>query len=442
MGIPYKNRLPVLHESANLRYFTFFYLYIMQGIPAGFALTTIANYLIGRRVASEEVGTFIAVVGLPWIAQFIWGPFIDRYQYSAMGLRKHWVVFSQWAAILVSASLIVIHDPKEQLPALSAIFFIHSIFASVQVASVDAIAITITPESERGRLNGYMRGGFLIGTAFGAAGLSLILHAFGFRYAATTETVALATFSAVFFFTKLDRKDTLLPGFHTGNKPSIGNQRENPSFRRVFKKVYFGVTRKKSIRYFSVVAITYFCSSVFIRSYTYHLIHVLNWPDRTVSLIQGGWGSILTFVGIIAAGIQSDRIGAKTMQVRVMWVVCLFLLALNGCSLVWNERLISGGGLLLWNLADPALSVAIFPILMGLCLKKVEGSQFTTYLALINLCDVLGSYVTGWSLTVFTGPALGMMCGFVLLMLLLFLQQNRNRVIPGARPQPAAGPPG
>ena len=53
---------PVLQESAYLRYATFFYLYIMQGIPAGFALTAIANYLIGKNISSEKVGTFIAFV--------------------------------------------------------------------------------------------------------------------------------------------------------------------------------------------------------------------------------------------------------------------------------------------------------------------------------------------------------------------------------------------
>lgn len=413
----------------------------MQGIPAGFALTTIANYLVGRQVAPERVGTFIAVVGLPWIAQFVWGPLIDRYQYSTMGLRKQWIVFSQWAAILVSASLIFIHDPKEQLYTLSWIFFTHSIFASVQVASVDAMAITISPQAERGRLNAYMRGGFLIGTAFGAAALSFVLHAFGFSYAALTETIALASFSVLFFFTRLERTDTLLPRARSGNSKLKAGGYKNPSFRLVFRKVYFGITRKKSLLYFIIVAIVYFCSSVFIRSYTFHLIHVLNWSDRTVSLVQGGWGSVLTFFGIILAGIQSDRMGAKTMQIKVMWIVCLFLLVLNGCSWAWNHRLVSGAGLLLWNLADPALSVTIFPILMALCLKKVEGSQFTTYLALINLCDVLGSYVTGWSLTMIGAPLLGLICGGVLFILLFFLWQNHNEVIPGPRPQLSGVPP-
>ncbi len=123
----------------------------------------------------------------------------------------------------------------------------------------------------------------------------------------------------------------------------------------------------------------------------------MKWPDKTVSVLQGGWGSMITFVAIIIAGIKSDSMGPKKMQVKVMWAVCIYLLILNATFKFWHFNAYSGFALILWNLADPLLSVCIFPILMGLCLKKVEGSQFTTYLALINLCDVFGSYVTGWS---------------------------------------------
>ncbi len=86
-------RPPVLNESPVLRYVTFFYLYIMQGIPAGFALTAISNYLLGKHIEPQRVGSFIAFVGLPWTLQFIWGPLIDRYQYSFIGHRKHWVQY-------------------------------------------------------------------------------------------------------------------------------------------------------------------------------------------------------------------------------------------------------------------------------------------------------------------------------------------------------------
>src|SRR6476660_8666628 len=98
-------RLKALNESFFLRFFTFFYLYTMQGIPAGFALTAISNYLLGKNVQPHVIGTFIGLVGLPWTIQFFWGPVIDRFQHSIMGARKQWLMLSQIIAVSASACL-------------------------------------------------------------------------------------------------------------------------------------------------------------------------------------------------------------------------------------------------------------------------------------------------------------------------------------------------
>jgi len=106
----------VLRESAGLRYFTFFYLYVMQGIPAGFGLTAVVNYLIGKGLSAETVASFGAVVGLPWTIQFVCGPLIDKYQYSVIEHRKQWVVLTQLVAFLASLSLLLVRRPEAQLP--------------------------------------------------------------------------------------------------------------------------------------------------------------------------------------------------------------------------------------------------------------------------------------------------------------------------------------
>ncbi|MGI4971336.1 MAG: MFS transporter, partial [Janthinobacterium lividum] len=161
----------VLRDSARLRYFTFFYLYVMQGIPAGFGLTAVYNYLVGNGLSARSVGSFAAIVGLPWTFQFVWGPLIDKYQYSIIGHRKQWVVLTQLVAALASLSLLLVHSPVAQLSLMSGVFFVHSVFASIQDASVDAIAISVVPVAERGRVNAFMRGGFLLGWAVGGAAL-------------------------------------------------------------------------------------------------------------------------------------------------------------------------------------------------------------------------------------------------------------------------------
>lgn len=416
-------RLPALNESAGLRYFTFFYLYIMQGIPSGFALTAMANYLTGKNMSPQAVGTFIAIVGIPWIIQFIWGPVIDRYQYSVIGHRKHWVVLTQLVAMLVSLSLLLVHDPVSQLTLMSALFFIHSNFASIQDASVDAIAISVVPSEERGRVNAFMRGGYLTGVAMGAAGLSYVLHAYGFDAAVICQSTLLLIFTVLTFFIKLDKNDPLLPTFGHHKKPEIA-EGENPSLKELFRQLYKGMTLPVSLRNFGIIAAVYFCFSVFIRSYTWHVIHVLKWNDQSVSLLQGSWGSLMTFAVIIGGGVISDKMGHQRLQKIVMWTVGIFLLLLNSMYFLWSHHIITGTGLVLWNFADPLFSVASFPILMALCLDKVEGSQFTAYMALINFCDVIGSYVTGWTLNITEAPVLGFTCGVIIVVLVIILQKK------------------
>ena len=101
-----------------------------------------------------------------------------------------------------------------------------------------------------------------------------------------------------------------------------------------------------------------------------------------------------------------------------MWGVAIFLLLLNALSAWWGTHALTSAGLVLWNFADPLFSVASFPVLMSMCDQEVEGSQFTAYMAIINFCDVAGSYVTGWALTLFPAPIIGFTCGVMMLLLI------------------------
>jgi PAT family beta-lactamase induction signal transducer AmpG len=423
------NKLPVLNQSSKLRYFTFFYLYIMQGIPSGFALTAVANYLAAKGISSHSIGTFVAIVGIPWIIQFVWGPIIDRYQFSVIGHRKHWVVLTQTMAFVASLSLLLVHDPVSQLSLMSVVFFIHSNFASVQDASVDAIAISIVPDAERGRVNAFMRGGYLMGIAIGSAGLSTVLHYYGFFYAALVQSALLLGMTVLTFVIRLDHADGYIPSFKFRSSVKANDsQVDNPNLKWLFKQLYTGITAKHSLQKFGIIALVYTCNSIFIRSFSFHLVHNLHWRDNSVSVLQGGWGTLATLVVTIGGGVIADRIGPDKLQTRVMLAICLFLIVFNGLGAFWYQKPVTVTGLLLWNFADPMFSVAAMPVLMALCLKKVEGSQFTAYMAMVNFCDVMGSYISGWAMTYFTAPVIGTVCGCLIFTTLLvkFIKQQKR----------------
>ena len=82
-------------------------------------------------------------------------------------------------------------------------------------------------------------------------------------------------------------------------------------------------------------------------------------------------------------------------------------------------------GLVLISLADPLISLAAMPLLMAYCRPKIEGSQFTTYMALVNLCTVAASYLNGWLLQLTTAPIIGFGCGLVLVGLVAAIYRYR-----------------
>jgi PAT family beta-lactamase induction signal transducer AmpG len=428
----------VLRDSARLRYATFFYLYVMQGIPSGFALTAVYNYLIGSGLSAKSVGSFAAIVGLPWTFQFVWGPLIDKYQYSIIGHRKQWVVLTQLVAALASLSLPLVHQPMAQLGLLSAVFFIHSVFASIQDASVDAIAISVVPVAERGRVNAFMRAGSLFGWSVGGAALAYVLHHSGFGRAALVQSLVLLALTVLTFFIKLERTDQLLPRFGQARAQATPASpvAENPPLGWLFRELWRSIVEKHSLWAFAIIILAYLAASLFGNAYVFYLIHTLRWPDAEVSILQGTWGSMLSFGVLLAGGVLVDRLGAGRLQRWALASLASFLLVFSCLSSMWVSKVVSFGGLAVINLADPLLSVAAMPLLMAYCRPKIEGSQFTTYMALVNLCTVTASYLNGWLLEITTAPVIGFGCG--LLLLALVLAARRRPLVPAPAPEQLA----
>jgi PAT family beta-lactamase induction signal transducer AmpG len=420
-----------LSNSRPLRYVAFFYLYVMQGLPSGFALTAVANYLIAEGASAAAVGSFVAVVGLPWAVQFVWGPVIDRFQQSALGRRKPWVVLSQLVAFLASLGILTIDDPVRQLGALSLAFFVHSIFASIQDASVDAMAIGITPENERGRVNAFMRGGMLTGVGLGAALFAYLIRAYGFFHAALAQSLLLLVFTAFTFFLRERPGDALLPTRRMLRGTPVQPDGAPPAdLRWLFGELFRGLATRQSLRLFGASALVYLCISLFSRALPVHLIQELHWSDTSVSILRGTYGTVVTLGIIFTGGVLADRFGARRMLLYVTVLVGTFLLGFNLLAPWWPHEGVATGGQVLWYMIDPIFSVAAMPVLMAICRKGVEGSQFTTYMALVNLVDIAGAYLSGQALTWVKAPVIGMAGGALVLLAALLVFASTRRKVP------------
>lgn len=406
-----------LQQSRKLRYVTFFYLYVMQGVPSGFALTAVANYLAAAGHTPQATGRFVALVGLPWVIQFLWGPIIDRFQGSPMGRRRPWVLFSQFLALLASLGLLLVRNPADELFALTLAFLVHSIFASVQDASVDAMAISAIPEHERGRINAFMRGGMLFGTGVGAAALAYLMRNGGFFHAALAQSIFLMLMTLTTFFIKESPEDSLLPWAAGKRERARPADPPHPmmTWSRIYAELFRGFFAAQSLRTFGAIIAVYLCASVFIRTFSVHLIQQLRWDDTELSVLMGTYGMMVAMTAILVAGTLSDRIGMGRMLRLTMFLIGSFLVAFSLMFPLWEDTTLARAGLIAWYAFNPGYSVAAMPVLMALCREGVEGSQFTTYMAMVNLSDVAGAYVSGYALLLLPAPLIGLCCGIVVL---------------------------
>ncbi len=423
----------VLSQNRSLRYGTFGYLYIMQGIPSGFALTAVTNYLTAEGLTPQALGTFGAVVGLPWGFKFVWGPVVDRFQASAMGRRRPWVLGAQGMALLASLGILRAGNPVADFTYLAGAFALHGVFASLQDVSVDALAITIVPTAERGRVNAFMKGGMVIGQAIGAAGLAYLIRHSGFHTAALIQSLLLALFTVVTFFIREQPGDALLS---FGRQPAAAVNTDSAvlrpdwSFGPLLGALFRAIIYPRNLLIFGAITLVFIGERLFQRVYFIHLIQKLGWSDTSVSVLSGTYGTLLAVGLSLAGGWLSDRVGAQRMLIGVALGMALLHIGFSIAAPLWTHESVATAGLVVRQTLEPIFSIAALPTLMGLCRKGIEGAQFAFYMAISNQADVAGIFLSGQLLPYLSAPTIGITCGVTMVIATLLAWTVFHRFSP------------
>jgi PAT family beta-lactamase induction signal transducer AmpG len=171
-------RLPNLIETRGGRLLAFFFLYVTEGIPLGFCATAIATQMRRQDVGPAEIGAFVGSLYLPWAVKWLFGPFIDVFTSERLGRRRGWILGTQVMLVLTLLGCSTLQLPQ-QLGLLTGILLIHNSFGAMQDVAIDALAINVLPEEERGLASGVMFGGQAIGMAVGGSGVLFLMPVIG-----------------------------------------------------------------------------------------------------------------------------------------------------------------------------------------------------------------------------------------------------------------------
>ncbi len=397
---------------------TLFFLYVTEGIPLGFTAVTLATEMRRMGQSVGLIGAFVASLYLPWAWKWALGPVIDVVASDKLGRRRGWILGAQAMMVLtLLAALNLDLRGGVEFMALTALLFVHNLFGATQDVAIDALACQVLPEEERGLANGLMFAGAYLGQAVGGAGmlylrepLTALLGESG-AMKASFVLVAAAILSVTLLVVRPMREPPGPP------RPV----REGPPLRAILSQIreFIGQTWRafassRPARVAVLFALLPAGAMALSLSLQSNLSVELGLSDREIATLSL-WSTILSAAFCVVGGKVSDRFGRRRML-----AIYLVLTAVPTAWLAWQMQHfgwvmpVTPGGTqtraipaelpralwiasLAYTIPQGLMYGTRIALFMDVTNPAVAATQFTGYMALLNVAIAVSARWQGWA---------------------------------------------
>jgi PAT family beta-lactamase induction signal transducer AmpG len=366
-------------------------MYFAQGIPQGLLAIAIPAWLASQGVSPADIGSYLAVIVLPWAFKLVTGPLMDRYEFLPMGRRRPWVIGAQLGLSLALLALTFVERPAEQIGLLMLIGVLINSFAATQDVAVDGMSIDLTPVREQGRLNAFMSFGKAIGWASTAAVSGVLLVTWGLKVTAFVASAIAGTMLLAILLVRERGGERTLPW--TEGKAASAHQAGN-----TFRSVFSGINKVLWVRTSVIVMIIMFFDGL-VYGYGQALM-----PIAAVKLFgytTPQWSQLVAIMGLIGAvialalGPLIDKFGAKTMLILTISLLGVHAFLIAQTQHLWQDTTYVLVMLSIWIMMLPVVMVASIALAMAVCSSSISATQFAIYMSVANLGHSIGSKVYG-----------------------------------------------
>jgi MFS transporter, PAT family, beta-lactamase induction signal transducer AmpG len=368
-----------LLESKLGRIFLVTILYLTEGAPIGFIWWAMPTLLRQQNVAIESITSLTAILILPWIFKFVWAPLVDSLRNEKRGY-KFWIFISQ---LFMGAALIplIFISPQNNFFIWGLFLFIHSLSAATQDVSIDALVINVIAKNERGKLNGFMNAGMLIGRSLFGGGTLILAYELGLNYLIGLLVIIIFSVMTVLFFLKEP-----VPSFKTKNQFNIFLENFSLSFKskNTWLAILFALTSAAAFEVAGGLAGPFLTD--------------LNVSQETIGVFFALPVVVAMFTGGLIGGYVSDKINRKS-------AVRFFLFGFAAAVLVIS----------VYNFIEPYINEIVFlsaysvmyffvglftassyALFMDVTNPNIGGTQFSTYMAATNGCEAWTVWSAGF----------------------------------------------
>ena len=382
-----------LVESYRARVLTLCALYVAQGIPWGFITVTFVTYLAVEGVAAGQLAFLLTLGTLPWSIKFLWGPIIDRFQFPEMGKRRPWILIAQSGMIVVLSSMLLIPNMSSNVTVVGVMFLVYNVFTALQDVSTDALAVDVLEPHEFEKVNSYMFTSKAVGGIIGGAGLGTIIGFVGIKGAIVLQIPILVVIMLVPLFMTERPGEKLYP-WSESTKSDVEEQTiEQKNFKEIFNNIKIAFSFRSAqlgVLLSLIISLSYFLIPILPLLF----VRELGWTEEQFNATKGGVILVVTMLGYMVGGQLGKQFGGKAIIIYAAFSTALITTFWGMNESLWNNGLFM---MTVWSLQTfvwAMVSINIYSLMMRITWTEVGGTQFTGYMAMMNLSAIIGYQLT------------------------------------------------
>ena len=443
--------LPDLLSSRRGRLTAFFLLYATEGIPLGFTAVAIAAQMRRQGLGPAAIGAFVGSLYLPWAFKWAVGPFVDTISSERFGRRRTWI-FAMQIAMVATLFVAMGIDFVHQIALFTAVIFVHNACAATMDVAIDALAVNVLPEDERGSANGFMFAGASIGQAIGGSGVLFLTAVMPFT---STYFFVAATILVITLFVVVPLREKAMTAAEAKIHAARNIADELKRFAREAWQAFTGSRAALVGVLAALLPAGAYALSLALQS---NLAVELGLDDNAIAQLNLV-STVIYAPFCILGGWLSDRFGRR--RTLALFVFLTVVPTLWLAWTMWHAGWImpidinapnrpQPSTVLLYTFWTATIVYNIFQglyygirtaLYMDITTPAVAATQFTAYMAMLNLCISYTSWWQGFAVERIGYPStliVDSVVGLFGLLLLPLMRPKRDKATPS--PTAAAAP--